>query len=237
MNYIIGLIAKPLGELLYLIYQAVGNYGVSLIILTIIVRCALYPLYAMQIKSTAAMTKIQPKMKQIQQKYSKDRETMSIKLQELYKEEGVHPAAGCLPMLIQMPIIFGLFALLRDPLTYISNENMLFGIHESFLWIPTLSQADPWILPILAGLATFISFSLSMKQQGDQVEGMGGAMKAMRYVFPVLIVMMGRSFPGGLTIYWFFGQFLQIFFNLHLNKVKKQIIDDDKKVKKRGKRK
>lgn len=232
MGKIIGMIALPLGKLLFFIYKLVQNYGLSLLILTAIVRVGLFPLYKMQMKSTAKMAKIQPQLQQIQQKYAADRQKMSIEMQRLYQEEGVKPAAGCLPMLIQMPIIFGLFALLRTPQVYVTEPEMLYAIHESFLWIPDLSQADPWILPILAGIATFISFSMSMKfQEGDGGGGAAG-MKVMRYVFPVLIVLMGRTFPGGLTIYWFFGQFLQIFFNIHLGKMKQEIAGTGKKGKK-----
>lgn len=228
MGTLISIIAKPLGAMLYYIYSLVGSYGISLIILTVIVRVAIYPLFVMQTKSTAKMAKIQPKMKQLQQKYATDRQQMSIEMQKLYKEEDVKPAAGCLPMLIQMPIIFGLFALLRSPQAYITEPEMLYAIHESFLWVPDLSQADPWILPLMAGVATFISFSMSMSQQSDQMQSGGGAMKMMKYIFPVLIVLMGRTFPGGLTIYWFFGQFLQIFFNIHLGKIRKEIAGDGK---------
>ena len=77
---------------------------------------------------------------------------------KLYKEEHFNPMGGCLPMLIQMPIIMGLFALLRNPMQYINGDGMLFAVHESFLWIMDLSQPDKWILPLLAGAATFLSF-------------------------------------------------------------------------------
>lgn len=132
MQYAIGLIAKPLGILLSAIYGAVNNYGVALIILTVIVRGCLYPLYASQVKSTAAMAGLQPKIKEIQTKYANDKEMMNVKMMELYKEEKFNPAGGCLPMLIQMPIIFGLFELLRHPLNYLSDD-MILAIHESFV--------------------------------------------------------------------------------------------------------
>ncbi|MGI6721268.1 MAG: YidC/Oxa1 family membrane protein insertase [Anaerovoracaceae bacterium] len=229
MYEIIGIIAKPLGYLLSGLYNLVGVYGIALVILTIIVKLCLYPLYAKQIRSTAGMSKIQPKLKALQQKYATDRETLNIKLQELYKEENFNPMSGCLPMIIQMPIIFGLFALLRNPLNYISSDSMLFAIHQSFLWIPDLSQPDKWILPIAAGVATFISFSMSAMQalnsaaSGGQ-PGSGGMMKMMRFVFPVMIVLMGRAFPSGLAIYWALGQVIQIFFNLRMNKIRNEVL-------------
>ena len=119
-------------------------------------------------KSTVGMSKLQPKIKALQQKYANDKDTLNAKMADLYREEGINPAGGCLPMLIQMPIIFGLFALLRNPLAYMgSSERMLFAIHESFLWMTDLSQPDKWILPILAGIATFFAFSIRSLSAGN----------------------------------------------------------------------
>ena len=83
-------------------YDMIGNYGITLVILTLIIKLALYPLYAKQIKSTANMSSVQPKMQEIQRKYANDREMMNAKMAELYKEENVNPASGCLPMIVQM---------------------------------------------------------------------------------------------------------------------------------------
>ena len=227
MQTFIGWIAKPLGWLLGALYDLVGSYGIAIVIFTVIVKLLLYPLYAKQMKSTVAMSKIQPKVKALQSKYQNDKNELNARLADLYKEEGINPAGGCLPMLIQMPIIFGLFALLRNPLVYMgSSERMLFAIHESFLWITDLSQPDKWILPILAGVATFLAFSLQQTQQQDMPNGQGGMMKSMKYIFPIMIVLMGRSFPSGLTIYWCLSQVIQIFYNLRMNKVKKQLLAD-----------
>ncbi len=232
MNAIIGTIAKPLGYLLGYIYNIIGDYGISLLVLTLIVKLILYPFYAKQVKSTVNMGKIQPKMKALQQKYANDKETLNMKMAELYKEEKFNPVAGCLPMIIQMPIIFGLFALLRNPILYLNHsDRMLFAIHESFLWISDLSQPDKWILPIAAGVATFISFSMTQKQQGNNtpsVGGMGNMMKMMKYIFPVMIVLMARAYPAGLSIYWFFSQVIQILFNLRLNKIRRQLKEGGK---------
>lgn len=234
MQTIIGIIAVPLGWLLSFIYGLVNNYGITLILFTVLVKGCLYPLYASQIKSTAAMADIQPKMQALQKKYAHDKEMLNIKLMELYKEEKFNPMGGCLPMLIQMPIIFGLFALLRNPMAYISADSMLLAIHESFLWVMDLSQPDLWILPIAAGVSTFISFSQTQAQQA----AMGGAnnqmapmMKMMKIIFPVMIVLMGRSFPAGLTIYWFVGTLVQIGFNFRLNKLRKKMRAESQKKK------
>lgn len=235
MQTIIGVIAVPLGWLLSFIYNLVNNYGITLILFTILVKVCLYPLYATQIKSTAAMADIQPKMQALQKKYANDKETLNIKMMELYKEEKFNPMGGCLPMLIQMPIIFGLFALLRNPMAYISSDSMLLAIHESFFWVMDLSQPDLWILPIAAGITTFISFSQTQSQQGASAQNnqMAPMMNMMKYFFPVMIVFMGRSFPAGLTIYWFIGTLVQIGFNFRLNKLRKKMKEENEKKRKK----
>ena len=225
MYTVLGIIAKPLGMLLDLLYGFVDNYGITIIIFTVIVKLCLYPLYIKQIKSTARMADMQPKMQEIQQKYANDRETMNIKMQELYKEEKFNPMGGCLPMLIQMPIIMGLFALLRNPIRYMTDDNMIFAFHESFMWINDLSQPDPWVLPIIAGVATFFAFTMNRALM-DSPSGpnqMAGMTKMMQYVFPVMILWMARSFPSGLALYWAVSQIIQIFFNIHMSTIRKKI--------------
>lgn len=226
MYTILGIIAKPMGYLLDFLYGIVGNYGISIIIFTLFVKLCLYPLYIKQTKSTAVMSEMQPKIREIQNKYGNDQETMNIKLQELYKEEKFNPMGGCLPMLIQMPIIMGLFALLRNPIRYITKDDMIFAFHEPFVWINDLSQPDPWILPIIAGVATFIAFTMNraLQDTGTAASQQSGAMmKMMQYIFPLMILWMARSFPSGLALYWAVSQIIQIFFNIHMQTMRKKI--------------
>ena len=231
-----GIIAKPIGYLLALIYRLVGNYGISLIILTVIVKLVLYPLYAKQIKSTANMSDMSEKSKEIQKRYAGDQEKMNEEMQKLYAETGFNPMSGCLPMLIQFPIIMGLFALLRNPMKYMPNDpTLMFANHESFLWIKDLAQPDLWILPILAGLATFFAFSMNnamMPQQPGASAGQNKAMNAiMKYFFPVSILWLARSYPAGLAIYWAGGQFMQIFFNIRINKIRDNMVKEKERKK------
>ena len=220
----LGLIARPFGFLLSFFYDILGSYAFAIIALSALVRIAMYPLYKKQVLSMAGMVNIQPRMREIQRKYANDRETMNMKLQELYKEEGYNPAAGCLPMIIQMVVISGLFGLLRYPLTYLGNDTeMVFAVHHSFLWMEDLSQPDLWILPILSGVATFASFWMSSQNSAMQQQA-GNAMNIiMKYLFPIMIVWLARSYPAGLAIYWFISQFLQIFFNIRFNILRKEI--------------
>ena len=238
------ILSTPLSYLLTLLYNLVGNYGIAIIILTVIVKLCLYPVYAKSMKSTMKMGKLQPKMQELQQKYGKDREVYQQKVSELYKEEGASMYGGCLPMVVQMIVIMGLFALLRTPMRYLTDENMLYAIHETFLWIPDLAQPDKWILPLAAAAATFVSYSMSSAQQ-MQASSMGAAGnpqqgnmmgKMMKYFFPIMILWFARTYPAGLAIYWFGSQVIQIFYNLRFNQWKKQQAEEDEKAKKKKKK-
>jgi len=223
---IIGFMAGPLSIVLSFLYGFIQNYGLTILAFTLLVKVVLYPLHAKQVKSSTKMAEMQPKLKELQKKYANDRQELSAKTMELYRQEKFNPAAGCLPALVQMPIIIGLFALLRNPMNYIEGDEMVIAAHESFLWIMNLSQPDPWVLPVLAAITTFISFSQTQAHQGAALDAnpmMGSMMKMMKYFLPVMILVMGRTFPAGVTIYWFFGQFIQIFFNLHLNRVRARL--------------
>jgi YidC/Oxa1 family membrane protein insertase len=214
-------IATPLGHLLNLIYGFCGDYGLSIIIFTLIVRGCLFPLYASQIKGQLKMADIQPKMQAIQKKYAGDREEIGRQMQKLYKEENYNPMMGCLPLVIQMPILMGLFYLLRNPMQYIDSASIILASHESFMWIQDLSQPDAWLLPIVTGITTFASMSMTgmMSTPGMGAAGGGGAdmsaqmqpmMKVMRVFMPIFIVVMARSMPAGLAVYWFVGNLFTV---------------------------
>ena len=231
-----GIIAKPLGWLMTWLYGIIGNYALVIIIITTVVKFVLYPVYKNQILTTANMADMQPKIQAIQRKYANDKETMNQKLAEFYQEENYNPAKGCMPMIVQMIVIMALFAVLRNPMTYITNEEMYFAIHESFLWIKDLSQPDLWILPILAGVFTFLSQWLN-KLTNPTMQGSSNMMMTMMmYFFPIMIVLLARSYPSGLALYWFVGQFIQVFFNLRLNQIRRKIVKEKTKTAKKAKK-
>lgn len=204
------------------IYDLVNNYGLSIIILTVLVRLCLLPLYNKQNKYTAAMADLQPKINEIQTRYAANKEEMNNKIGELYQQAGVSPLSGCLPLVIQMPIILGLFALLRNPLLYMQGSNMISAVHEAFLWVSDLSQPDNWILPILAGVTTYFT---SAATPGGEA---GGAAVLMKYFFPVLLFLMGRTMPAGLALYWAIGNLFTLLQSLYFNKrLKRQKVEDE----------
>ena len=175
---------------LHSITEAAGfvSYGWAIILLTIVVKMLLYPLTVKQVKSMKAMQELSPKMKKIQEKYKDNPQLMQQKVAQLYKEAGVNPLAGCLPLLIQMPILMGMYYSLYN---FHFEEGM-----ESFFWLPSLSEPDPmYILPVLSALTTFL-------QQKQTTTEMNQQMKIMMTVMPLFIGWISLQFPSGLVLYW-----------------------------------
>lgn len=222
---IFSILAQPFGWILQLLYGVLGKYWLAILIFSVVVRLALYPVHKKQIMTTIGTAEISKKTQEIQKKYANDRETMNKKLQEVYAETGYNPMGGCLPMLIQIVVISGLFMLLRNPLNYYTDEKMVFAIHESFLWIKDLSQPDPWILPILTGIATFFAMNMSgsAEAMAGNAGGAAGGMNMMKYLMPVMLMWLAHSYPAALAMYWTIGQIILIFFNLRFKKLREEI--------------
>ena len=191
-------IVQQVVTFLYSLTAGIGfpSYGLAIIIMTIIVKLILYPLTAKQISSTKAMMDLQPKMKAIQEKYKNDKVLLNQKLAELYKDQGINPLAGCLPLLVQMPIMIGIFYGIRD-FSYVGPNN--------FLWIQNISQPDPlFILPVLSALTTFIQSKQSMPDTSSAQN------KIMLYFMPIFIGYISFQFPAGLVLYWVVMNIMQI---------------------------
>ena len=216
MNALFGFFAKIIAYPMTWLYQLTGNYAVSIILITVIIRAVLIPLQVKSTNQQAKMAELQSQVDEIKIRYARDQAAMNEKISELYSKQGVSSTAGCLPLLIQFPIILGLYQLLREPLTYMAGTpGMLAAVHESFLWVPDLSQPDAWILPILAGLTTYLSTMLTTKGQNAAA---AGAMKGMTYFSPIMIFIFGKSFAAGLTLYWFVGNLFMMIQTWILNK-------------------
>ena len=191
-------IVQQVITVLYNMTATVGlpNYGLAIIIMTIIVKILLYPLTKKQIESTKAMMAMQPKMKAIQEKYKNDKQRLNMELANLYKQENVNPLAGCLPLLVQMPIMIGIFYGIRD-FHYVGPVN--------FLWIQSISNPDPmYILPVLSALTTFVQSKQTMPDTSSAQN------KMMLYFMPLFIGYISFSFPAGLVLYWVVMNLMQI---------------------------
>lgn len=208
------------GKLLMALYNFSGNYAVAIVLFTIITKLILLPLTIMQMKSSKQMKNIQPLTSKINEKYKSNPQKQSELLQEVHKKYNINPMTGCLPFLIQLPIIVALFRTMREPVQYV------FGTQEAYeaadtgmLWIKSMSNPDvftvgsislPFILPVLTALFQFLQMKLTMGEQGGDNSPGSNMQKSMMIVFPLMMLFWGVKFPAGLMLYWFVGTLVQM---------------------------
>lgn len=184
-----GALGKIARNVLETFYGWTGNYGVAIIMLTVCLQLILLRFTMMQLKSAAQMKKIQPEMKRIQEKYKGNAEMMNRETLNLYRKYKVNPLAGCLPMLIQLPIFLALFNALRTS----------WALHGAkfIWWITDLSSKDPYyILPLLMGAVMFL------QQKNSMPAGTDPAQAAMFKYMPLIFTLLFMNFPSGLVLYW-----------------------------------
>ncbi|WP_426450405.1 membrane protein insertase YidC [Paenibacillus sp. S-38] len=171
-----------------------GSYGLSILVVTIIIRLIILPLTLKQYRSSKRMQDLQPEMKKIKDKYKDDPKKQQEETMKLFQKEGVNPLAGCLPVLVQMPILIALYnAIMR---------NTEIGTH-SFLWMQ-LGTKDPYyILPLLAALTTYLQQKVMSSQMNPQ-------MQSLMFIFPILIFVMAMNFASALPLYWVYSNIFTI---------------------------
>lgn len=210
-------IAKPLLYFLKFLYQYIHNYGLAIIVVTILIKIAFWPLAQKSAKSMKTMQKLQPKMAKLKEKYGKDREKMNKELMQLYKTYKVNPMGGCLPMLLQIPVFFALYKVLLQSIEL---------RHAPFmLWINDLSAPDRLMIPgvnipylggipvltLLMGLSMFLQQKLSPSSL-DPMQA------RMMQFLPVIFTCMFINFPSGLVLYWLINNVLTIAQQHYVNK-------------------
>ena len=202
LNYL----ARFLMWILNMLHTLCGSYGVSIIILTLLVRSAFYPLTTKGNESMRKMQKVQPMFKELKEKYKDDPQLLNQKMAELYRKEGINPLAGCLPILLQIPIFFALYAML---------DNAIALRHVSFLWCKNLAAADTvFSIPLGFTLPFFNIDSLPVNplvlmmtvlmviQQRMTPMAADPAQKKMMAMMPVIMLIFLYDLPSGLTLYW-----------------------------------
>lgn len=204
----------------------VGSYGLAIVLFTLAVRLITMPLTVKQIQSSKAMQELQPKIKEIQKKYEDDREKQSQEMMQLYREAGVNPAMGCLPLLVQMPVWFALYRALFD----MADQGIL---QEGWLFLPSLAEprgmgwltdTSAWgpetisylILPVLVVVTqVVVQRMLSPTMGGGGGDGddnpMAGAMQQMTTIMPLMFGFFALQVPSGLALYWFTSNIFQLF--------------------------
>ena len=199
------IISQPLFWLLSVVYGFVRNWGVAIIIVTFLIKLAFYKLTESSGRSMAKMRQIQPRMKALQDRYKDDKQGLSQAMMELYKREKVNPAAGCLPILIQMPFFLAFYWVLLES---VEMRQAPFA-----LWITDLSTRDPYfILPLIMGVAMFGQQKLN-PAPADPVQA-----KVMQ-IMPVMFTVFFAFFPSGLVLYWVTNTLLSIAQQWKVNKV------------------
>ncbi|MCY7280700.1 MAG: membrane protein insertase YidC, partial [Sphingomonas bacterium] len=206
---------RPIFDLLNWLFKITGNFGVAIICLTFIVRLLMFPIADRGFRSMAAMKRIQPKMKAVQERWKDDKPRQQQEVLKLYKDEKANPAAGCLPILLQIPVFYALYKVLM-----VSVEMR----HQPFaLWIKDLSAPDPLtpvnlfgfldftppsllalgVLPILLGVTMWMQFKLN-PQQGDPVQ------QQIFSIMPWVLMFVMAPFAAGLQLYWVVSNILTI---------------------------
>ena len=176
--------------------MGIANYGIAIIVMTVVIKMLLYPLTVKQIRSMKAMSDLQPKMKALQEKYKNDKQRLNAEVATLYKESGVNPLSGCLPLLVQMPILISIFYAIRD-YSYVGAP--------SFLWMASLADPDPYyVLPVVSAATTYIQ---SLQTMTDTSSAQN---KMMLYFMPVFIGYISLQFSAGLVLYWIVTNVVQI---------------------------
>ncbi|HWU86576.1 MAG TPA: membrane protein insertase YidC [Kofleriaceae bacterium] len=205
-----GVIGRPLLWLLQKFYAVVGNWGIAIIMLTILVKLATLYWTTKSMRSMKAMAALAPQMKLLQEKYKDDRQRLQVETMALYKQHNVNPIAGCLPILLQMPIWIALYRML-------SNAGQLY--QEPFLpgWIDDLTNTDPYhILPVVLVVTMFVQARLQ-PATGDSRQ-----QKFLQYGMPLMFGVMSFFFPSGLTLYIFTNTVLSALHSIYMNKYDKK---------------
>lgn len=213
---------QPILNILVFLYNHTLDLGISIILLTIIIKLVLWPLSRKAIKSQQELQEIQPKLDALKKQYADNKAELGKATMDLYKEHKINPLSSCLPMLIQLPFLFAVFRVLRAGLT----EDL--SLVYSFLAKPENFQAISFgfmdlskpniYLAFLAGAAQFIQAKMmlaknSKKSAADsgKADNMSAIMnKQMVYIFPIVTIVFGFSLPGGLTLYWFMFTFFTV---------------------------
>lgn len=233
----LGWLETILKWVLTLIYRFIPNYGVAIIILTLLIKLMLQPISKKGMESTAKMSAINPKLKEIKAKYADNPEAMNNAMAKLYKEEGINPMGSCLPMFIQFPVFIALYGLLN-------NHFELRGAMFIPGWIPDLSIPDtvavlPFSLPLLGSQIHLLPiiytasmiFSMKITQTASTQSSQQGMMNFMTYGMPLIFFFMLYNAPSGLLVYWTVTNAISIIQQVYVNSKKKKQYEEEMKSK------
>ena len=232
-------LVRPIGEffmlpILQFIHDFVPNYGVAIILFSILIKILLYPLSIQQMRSANKMKLLQPEMEKLREKYKDDNTKQQQATMKLYSEYGVNPAGGCLPLLLQMPILYSLWSILRSAIDLRQTE-FIWWIND--LSVPDVLVSLPFRIPLFnidqfSGLALAMGVTMFIQQKLTITDP---RQKAMVYMMPVMFTLLFSSFPSGLNLYYFMFNLVGIIQQVYINKFSKNqlTLDDLKKAPKK----
>lgn len=199
------IISKPLIEVLNFFYKYVGNYGIAIILLTVVIKILFWPLSHKSYKSMERMKKLQPMMKKLKEEFKDDRQKMNQELMRLYKTYKVNPAGGCLPMILQIPVFIGLYEALLGA-TELRHASFITHVpFTDIFWLADLSAKDPlYVTPVLMGVSMFLQQKLS-PTAGDPMQA------KIMLIMPIFLTFIFLNFPSGLVVYFITNNVLSIF--------------------------
>jgi YidC/Oxa1 family membrane protein insertase len=199
-------IAKPMFLLLQFIQGYVGNWGWTIVILTVLIKLVLFPLSFKGMVSMQKLKDLAPKMKEIQVKYKDDKQKQSMHMMELYKKHGANPMGGCLPLILQIPVFFAIYRVLLNAIE-LKGAPWMFWVHD-------LAEMDPYfVLPILMGATMFLQQKITPNTMQDEMQ------KKIFQFLPVIFTFFFLWFPAGLTLYWFINNLFTIGQQYYINSV------------------
>ena len=199
---IFGFLAKPFLKFFLFLHQFIPNWGLVIIVLTLIIKIVLHPLTHKGFESMKKMQELAPKLEEIKKRYKNDPQKLNEEMMKLYKEAGVNPMGGCLPMLLQIPVFFALYEIFL-------NAVELKG--ASFLWVKDLSMPDPtYLMPILMGASMILQQKLTPSTNPQQ--------EKIFMILAVVFTFMFATFPAGLVLYWLANNLITAVQNLIINK-------------------
>ena len=199
-------IAKPMFILLQFMHDYVGNWGWTIVFVTILIKLVLFPLSHKGMVSMNKLKELSPKVKALQEKYKGDKQKASMHMMELYKKEGANPMGGCLPIILQIPVFFAIYRVLL-------NSIELKGA-EWILWIQDLGVMDPYfILPIAMGATMYFQQKITPNTMADPMQ------QKIFQLLPVVFTFFFLWFPAGLTLYWFVNNLFTIAQQYYVNTI------------------
>ncbi len=205
-------IAKWLLYVLKWFYKYTHNYGIAIIILTLVIKILFWPLTHMSYESMQRMQKLQPHIQRLKEKYKDDKEALNRELMKLYKTYKVNPMGGCLPMILQIPVFFALYMALAYAIELRHAPFIMYLPFTHKLWLADLSAKDPYyITPILMGISMFV-------QQKMTPSTMDPSQAKFMHFMPIIFTFLFLNFPSGLVLYWFVNNLLSIVQQAYVNR-------------------